>query len=153
MKKIYVDNVTKVEKWESIDGKQFNSEVDCKRWEESYRFTIEQGMKNVPHTIRSVYDLFNEGCEDEYYILIAPQNLDDVIIANAWLKEKYCIYESDKERILLTPNDIGKVKTVFVSCGDCCYINGNSYKDILTDIIHAFANMEKELNDKINRRN
>lgn len=150
MKKIYVDQVSKIEKWESDDGKLFNSEADCKKWEESYNFTINQGMKNVPHVLIGAVELFPYSFSDDAFLVIAPRNQDDVFVTNAWLNSNYSIDSND---VYLTLEDVGKTKTIYINCCDECYFDyAGSYKNILAEVIKRFGTLQKKIEEEIAKK-
>lgn len=150
MKKVYVNNITKVEKWESDDGRLFNSEADCKKWEESYDFTIKQGMKNVPHVWTSAEDLFPYAYSDDSFLIVAPRNLDDVFVTNAWLKLNQTITD---DNVYLTSSDIGNTKTIYVNCCGECYLDYNgSYKNMLAQVIKGFGELQKKIEEEIAKK-
>ena len=150
MKKIYVDQVSKIEKWESDDGRLFNCEADCRKWEESYNFTINQGMKNVPHVLIGADELLPYSYSDDAFLVVAPRNQDDVFVTNAWLKINYSI-ESDY--VYLTLEDIGKTKTIYIACSSECYFDYvGSYKNILADVIKRFGALQKKIEEEIAKK-
>ena len=150
MKKIYVDQVSKIEKWESIDGRQFNSPENCKKWEESYLCTIQTEMNNVPHFFIAADELFPYAYSDDAFLVIAPRNLDDVFIANAWLKLNQTVEE---ENVYLTSSDIGKTKTIFVNCEGQCYLDYNgSFKNMLAQVIKSFGELQKKIEKEIAKK-
>ena len=150
MKKIYVDQVSKIEKWESDDGRLFNSEADCKKWEESYNFTINQGMKNVPHVLIGTDELLPYSLCDDAFLVVAPRNQDDVFVTNAWLNSNYSIDSND---VYLMLEDIGKIKTIYINCcGECYFDYAGSYKNILADVIERFGALQKKIEEEIAKK-
>lgn len=150
MKKIYVDNVTKVEKWESVDGRKFNSAEECKKWEDSYHCTINMEMKNVPHVIIGMDELIPYAYGDDALLVVAPRNFDDVTVVNAWLRLHHGVAE---DNVYLTSKDIGNTKTIYVNCEGECYLDyEGSYKNMLAQIIKNFGELQAKIEKEIDRK-
>ena len=142
MKRVVLERVL----WESKDGKRFDDIDACKKWEEKYVNVAREKMGEVPHVFRTAKSLYEYGWDDVFLLFIAPQNDNHVVITNEWLRREYIIDDND---VFLTHDDVGKIRTLYIDDNDRCFYERH-YKDLLAATIHAFANMEKELNKKIN---
>lgn len=150
MKEVYVDSISKVKKWESADGRKFNSAEECEKWEDSYHCTINMEMKNIPHVIIGVDELMPYAYSDDALLVIAPRNFDDVTVANAWIQLHY---EVTGDNVYLTSKDIGNTKTIYVNCDGECYLNyEGSYKNMLAQTIKNFGKLQARIEGEISKK-
>lgn len=112
--------VKKYNVYESIDGKTFKSEEECKKWEESYKCVINASFKKLNPLMVSGVELgIPWANEDNRYYLVALKSVDDVVTLDAWLKANYY----DVNDANLSNEYVGK--TIIVEGqydNDYCYI-------------------------------
>jgi hypothetical protein len=69
----------------SKDGREFKTEADCKKWEESYECTMEESFANIKKATADAIALGFPNYDAECYIL-EPKTLDEIVIINAYAK-------------------------------------------------------------------
>lgn len=122
----------------SVDGKEFGTEKACRRWEESYRGTLEASWKLIPKVPVDATELgLPWSHDDDECYLLTPKDFDEITLLNAYIQDT-C--SSD----ILTTNHIGKsVVLNFGTCGDICDIY------ILEDHVDRIINYAEKLKAKL----
>lgn len=93
----------------SNDGKEFDSEEACIKWESSYKSTLEASIKNIKKIDVSAVDLgLPWGSDDHEVWLVCPSNLDEIILLNAYIKCE----THDMSASTITTDMIGKYITM-----------------------------------------
>lgn len=106
MKKIIKEEtkVVKVETYVSADGKEFNDENDCLKWEKSYRGTLELSWKMLnPEKVYAPNFGLPYNNDDDNCFVVTPKNLEEVTLINAYID---CQTNENGNRI--TADTIGK---------------------------------------------
>lgn len=85
MKKITIEQMCKVEKYEANDGKVFDNENSCIEYEE--RISLNNMIKNIPHVMVNHEDIFPSGCCTEYAIVFRPENTEQASRLLEWCKK------------------------------------------------------------------
>lgn len=85
MKKITIEQMCKVEKYEANDGKVFDNENSCIAYEE--RISLNNMIKNIPHVMVNHEDIFPSGCCTEYAIVFKPENTEQASRLLEWCKK------------------------------------------------------------------
>ena len=75
-----VEQVVKVE-FVAEDGTVFYSEGECAEYEESALFAVSKNLKKISNPKTSIYDLNNDGCEEnelEIFDIQTPEDLENL---------------------------------------------------------------------------
>ena len=119
----------------SKDGKEFKTEADCKKWEESYKCTMEESFANIKKTTADAIALGLPFYDTTTYI-IKPKTLDEIVIINAYADAiAYDVYRH------LSADHIGKVIALV-------FEYSNEWADfyVMTDHIEGIVNyLDKKL--------
>ena len=87
MKKIQKEIKTYENVYVSVDGKEFSNEADCKAWESSYKGTLASSWTLMKKTEANAANLgIPGGCDDYECYIIKPENLDDIVLLNAYIE-------------------------------------------------------------------
>lgn len=105
MKKIQKEITTYKDIFVSADGKEFNSEEDCRAWENSYKGTISASWHLIQKREANscLLGLMWSSDDHECYV-IKPKDLEEITLINAYITTSTCHNE-----IRLTTNHIGKM--------------------------------------------
>ena len=142
MKKIQQEVKTYKDIYVSVDGKNFETEADCREWEKSYRGTLEASWNKVKKVeVNSAsLGLPWSGDDHECYI-IKPKDLDEIVLINAYIDCTTC-----SGTMLLTTEHIGKL--IALNFGyDHDYCDRYLIDDILVDIKNYIAKMADKLEE------
>lgn len=141
MEKVIRESIQYLDRWLSVDGKEFKSEEDCKMWEESYKGTISAGFNqlNKKKVFSSELGLI-EDYDYEIYIL-KIKNLEDLVLLNAWTKIN--VYES----AVISTEFIGEVIYLNLGYDRECMTYGK-FSDHIEYILKNAENITRELNEK-----
>ena len=112
MKKITIEQMCKVEKYEANDGKVFDNENSCIEYEE--RISLNNMIKNIPHVMVNHEDIFPSGCCTEYAIVFKPENTEQASRLLEWCKKAG----------VPTHLNLSQMNTTLVIPD--CYISGNA---------------------------
>lgn len=138
MKRIQKEITTYKDIFVSIDGKEFNSEADCRQWESSYRGTLEASWKNVKKLEVDTCSLGLPWSSDDYECyVIKPKNLEEITLINA-----YILSSTDNGATALTTQHIGELIALnFGYDHDYCdvYVLSDHIKKV-TDYIAKLGN-------------
>lgn len=141
MKKIVkeVQRIEEVIKYESVDGRVFNTKEDCKKWEESYECTIRAAMKKIPQIETDCSDTFIVSPPEERVIVLKPRNIEDIEVINAYGRI------IDNYTGLLTQDDIGKLLMIHTGYDEDWFMI--YYMDkYLKEINNKFDNFKEQIN-------
>ena len=111
MKSKMKEVVTFKEVFVSKDGREFNTEADCRKWEDSYACTMEESFAPIKKTTAEATELGITEFDAETYIL-KPSTLDEIAIINAYADG--IAYEVGNH---LGAHHIGKVIALVMSYG------------------------------------
>ena len=121
--------------WVSNDGKEFKTEEDCKKWEESYKCTMETSFASIKKATADATAL-GFPCFDATTYVIKPESLDDIVIINAYVDA--IAYEVSNH---LSAEHIGKVVALVIT-----WDNDYASFNIMADHIEGIANyLDKRL--------
>lgn len=124
----------------SKDGKEFKTEADCRKWENSYECTMEASFGLIPKTTADAIALGFPFYDAETYI-IKPRHLDDIVIINAYMDAvAYEVYDH------LSADHIGKVIALVFGYGRECahfYVMANHIEEIVTYLDKKLTEIEK----------
>ena len=87
MKKIEKKITNVVYQYESVDGKTFDNEEDCKKWEKSYESVVVASFNKIHHIDACGVDLgIPYASEDYCMIVLRPKNFDEVVVINSYIR-------------------------------------------------------------------
>lgn len=90
--------------YEAIDGKRFDSEEACKKWEKSYECTVKASWDKIPKQEINSCDFGLTYAEEEYdCFMVIPRNLNDITTINAF------VYMHTHQDAIMSAENIGKV--------------------------------------------
>lgn len=109
-----IEVVTKKNIYISVDGKQFDNEIDCKTWEKSYECTLEESFKRIPKIKTDGSQLGIPYCTEENDVfVIKPKSLQELTIINAYID---CFVSDFGGNAHLTTDDIGNEIVINLGC-------------------------------------
>ena len=128
----------------SVDGKEFETEADCKAWESSYRGTMVASWTLINKVEAYSCELgLPWSNDDQECYLIKPKNLDEIALINAYIKSS----TYGNSETTLTTNHIGK--SVVLNFGyDHDYCDVYILADHIARITKYIATLEDKLNEK-----
>lgn len=140
MKKIQREVKTYKDIFVSIDGREFNSEADCKEWEASYKGTLAASWKQMKKIEVNSGDLGLPYASDDYECYaIRPKSLDEITLINAYIKSS-----TFNDAVTLTADVIGKL--IVLNFGyDHDYCDWYIMEDLLKRISDHVAELETQL--------
>ena len=141
MKKIKREETIYKYVYVSVDGKEFNSEVDCKAWENSYKGTMQASWQLIKKIEVSDCNLGLPWSSDDHecYVLV-PKSLDEIVLINAYIES------STDYKNTLTAEHIGKLIALnFGYDHDFCDVY------VLADHIKAISDYISDLEKEINK--
>lgn len=127
------------------DGKEFNNEEDCIKWEESYEYVIKKSFDKIPQ-IKVPYgeESYVGGNLDDYIIIAKPRTVEDIVILEAYIKNQI------REKIDLTHEYIGK--EIVVNFGyDCDYVEVDILDDKLNNIQKFYQSVKEQFAGEENK--
>ena len=148
MKEVKIEKTSYDIKWEAIDGTQFSSEEECKKYEQSAVMVLWARFLKLVVAKECEYSFFKVGCEDNSVYAIkmeAPEDVNTVmqlyLLDNPWLTtcengEKY------KNEAFEAINKAYKDKDIlFVgeNCEEGIFIIGTR-----NDMVKNLINIDKE---------
>lgn len=72
----------------SVDGKEFNSESDCREWENSYEGTLTASWKLIPKIEANACLLgLPYSYEDKECYVLKPKDLEEITLINAYMEK------------------------------------------------------------------
>lgn len=75
--------------WEASDGTIFSNELDCEKYEQSYKCTIINSFNKIPRKEINSNDIYCPyATYDDAITIIYPRHMDDIVIINAYVKMK-----------------------------------------------------------------
>lgn len=140
--------VKKIEtKYEAVDGTMFNTEDECKKWEESYQCTIRNSFKKIPQIRIDGARCYTESAsEDDEVFALLPRDFEDIKIINAYVSATIGGATSG-----FTQEDIDKV--LILNFGyDHDWCNWCRMDIHLNQIQKDYADYTAKLNDVLNKK-
>lgn len=129
----------------AVDDTVFKTKEDCEQWEKSYKCTLSNSMKKIPHIETNGEDAYLQcGNYDEEVWIVKPRDFEDIKVINAYTETMYYGCKAN-----LTQEDIGKMIALnFGYDHDWCGI----YKldECLNNIKKQYERFEKEIEEKAN---
>ena len=131
MKEIKIEKKSYDIKWEAIDGTQFYSEEECKKYEESAVMVLWARFLKLVIAKDNEYNLFKAGCEDNEVYVVKMHNEDDMsvvmqlyLLDNPWLLNVQNGEELKNRNFSLINKAYRDNDILFVgrNCEDCIYI-------------------------------
>ena len=137
-----------VEGWQANDGTMFASEEECKKYEQSAMFAIENRFKAL--TVKQgdddksgffpeceIFENYGYGSEDFMMAILDIKSKDDLIIVDMWRKMHLSKTDLEKEEYNLDESYVGK--KVLVSLG-YCFDNFDQFCVVgtLEDLVRSF---------------
>lgn len=87
MKKIKKEVKTYKDIYVSVDGKEFDNEINCKAWEKSYEGTMAASFEKLNKVSISTVELGLPWSSDDHEAyLMRPKDLDEIVLINAYIK-------------------------------------------------------------------
>ena len=134
------------------DGTEFSTEEQCKKYEASAKFAIEQMVRKIPNQITAYVGEKDApsmiGCEDTMYAL-RIRNEEDVIAVNMWVES----FGDGFEHNCIGTDAIGSIIFVDVfDCGGGIWTIGTpenmkkTYCDFVDSLYNKLVEEEKEEN-------
>lgn len=138
--------VVRKEVYISNDGLEFATEEACTSWEKSYKGTLELSWNAIPKLkVDSTRLGLPYSSDDHECYMVAPKNLDEIILINAFIEaqDTYLSYSGGE---YLTVENIGKF--VILDFG-----YDRDYCDVYTLDAHlqGIMNYTEELKSKLNK--
>lgn len=105
MKRIEKEITNVIYQYESVDGKTFDNEEDCKKWEQSYESVVVASFNKIHHIDACGVDLgIPYASEDYCMVVLRPKNFDEIVVINSYIKIK----THELNITWLDASDIGK---------------------------------------------
>lgn len=134
-----IQRIEEVIKYESVDGREFNTKEDCKKWEESYECTIRAAMKKIPQIETDCSDIFIVNPPEERVIVLKPRNIEDIKVINAYGKMLDNFTEP------LTQDDIEKILMIYTGYNEDWFVIYRTDK-YLKEINSRFDDFKEQIN-------
>lgn len=140
MKTVEVEKTFKETWYEAVDGKQFKSQEECIKYENTTKCVIESKYKKLHYTQETEYNLFGLGAEDCYIdiIRISQDSDKDIILQK-------CAYYTNNKQLLEKYSKI--LDTAVIGDYVLCF-SGSEYDDCFY-IMCNYADYIMNLNSKI----
>lgn len=148
MKEIKIEKKSYDIKWEAIDGTQFYSEEECKKYEESAVMVLWARFLKLVVAKHNEYNLFGVGCDDSTVYAIKMNTQDDMnvvmqlyLLDNPWLLKAQNGEQLKNRAFSLIDKAYRDNDILFVgqNCEDCIYII-----DSRQSFFERLENLDKE---------
>lgn len=129
----------------AIDGTVFRTKEECEQWEKSYKCTITQSMKAIPHVEtdgESAYLQCGNDCDEVW--IVKPRDFEDIKVINAYTEATCYGCKTN-----FTQDDIGKMIAINFGCDhDWCEVY--RLEGYVESIRNTYEKFENKIDGKEN---